>query len=295
MSLFKLSPYSLIEKKGKEPIVAITAYDYVSAKLAEESGFDFVLIGDSASMVILGEEDTYSIGMEEMLLFCKAVSKGAPNILRIGDMPFLSYQISKEKAILNAGRFLKEGRCHGVKVEGGEEVAEIVSAIVRAGIPVLGHIGLTPQRSMELGGLKVQGKTIESAQKILRDAEILEEVGVFAIIIECVPAELAKLITQKVNVPTIGIGAGPYTDGQILVFHDVVGLYPKIRPKFVRTYFEGYENFKRALKNFIEDCKNRVFPSEKESFKISEEVLKQIKFGVKLRNYKNLGGEGESG
>lgn len=281
MSLFKLSPYSLIEKKGKEPIVAITSYDYISARLAEEAQFDFVLIGDSVSMVVLGEEDTYSIGMEEMLLFCKAVSRGAPNILRIGDMPFLSYQISKEVAILNAGRFIKEGRCHGVKVEGGEEVAEIVSAIVKAGIPVMGHIGLTPQRSMELGGLKVQGKTIESAQKLIKDAEILESCGVFAIILECVPAELAKIITERVKVPTIGIGAGPYTDGQILVFHDVVGLYPMMRPKFVKTYFDGYKTFKKALEDFIEDCKNKKFPSEKESFKISEEVLKQIKIGVK--------------
>jgi len=281
VSLFKLSPYSLIEKKGKEPIVAITSYDYISARLAEEAQFDFVLIGDSVSMVVLGEEDTYSIGMEEMLLFCKAVSRGAPNILRIGDMPFLSYQISKEVAILNAGRFIKEGRCHGVKVEGGEEVAEIVSAIVKAGIPVMGHIGLTPQRSMELGGLKVQGKTIESAQKLIKDAEILESCGVFAIILECVPAELAKIITERVKVPTIGIGAGPYTDGQILVFHDVVGLYPMMRPKFVKTYFDGYKTFKKALEDFIEDCKNKKFPSEKESFKISEEVLKQIKIGVK--------------
>ena len=281
MSLFKLSPYSLIEKKGKEPIVAITSYDYISAKLAEEAGFDFILIGDSASMVMLGHKDTYSIRMEEMLLFCKAVSKGAPNTIRIGDMPFLSYQVSKENAILNAGRFVKEGRCHGVKVEGGEEVAEIVSAIVKVGIPVLAHIGLTPQRSMELGGLKVQGKTIEEAQKLLKDAMVLQEAGAFGIIIECVPAELAKIITEKVNIPTIGIGAGPYTDGQILVFHDVVGLYPEMRPKFVKTYFNGYEAFKKALKEYIKDCKNRSFPSEKESFKISKDVLKQIKIGVK--------------
>jgi len=281
MSLFKLSPYSLIEKKGKEPIVAITSYDYISAKLAEEAGFDFILIGDSASMVMLGHKDTYSIRMEEMLLFCKAVSKGAPNTIRIGDMPFLSYQVSKENAILNAGRFVKEGRCHGVKVEGGEEVAEVVSAIVKVGIPVLAHIGLTPQRSMELGGLKVQGKTIEEAQKLLKDAMVLEEAGAFGIIIECVPAELAKIITEKVNIPTIGIGAGPYTDGQILVFHDVVGLYPEMRPKFVKTYFNGYEAFKKALKEYIKDCRNRSFPSEKESFKISKDVLKQIKNGVK--------------
>lgn len=281
MSLFKLSPYSLAEKKGKEPIVGVTSYDYISARLAEDAGFDFILIGDSANMVVLGEPDTYSIGMEEMLVFCKAVSRGAPNTLRIGDMPFLSYQVSKETAILNAGRFIKEGRCHGVKIEGGEEVVEIVSAIVKAGIPVLGHIGLTPQRSLELGGMKVQGKTVESAQKLINSAIILEEAGVFGLIIECVPSELAKIITEKVKIPTIGIGAGPYTDGQILVFHDIVGLYPQMELKFVRTYFNGYSTFKSALKKFIEDCKNKNFPSEKESFKISEEILKQIKIGVK--------------
>ncbi len=276
MSLFKLTPYSLLDKKGKEPIVAITSYDYVSAKLAEEAGIDFILIGDSSAMVVLGEEDTYSIGMEEMLVFCKAVSRGAPNTLRIGDMPFLSYQISKEQAIYNAGRFIKEGRCHGVKIEGGEEVAEIILAIIKAGIPVLGHIGLTPQRSLELGGLKVQGKTIESAQKLIKDAQILESLGVFGIVIECVPAELAKIITEKVKVPTIGIGAGLYTDGQILVFHDVVGLYPEMRPKFVKTYVNGYEIFKNALKNYIYECKSKKFPTEKESFKISKEILTQL-------------------
>ncbi|WP_038056801.1 3-methyl-2-oxobutanoate hydroxymethyltransferase [Thermodesulfobacterium hydrogeniphilum] len=276
MSLFKLSPNSLKEKKGKESIVAITAYDYISAKLAEESKMDFILIGDSGAMVVLGHEDTYSIGMEEMLMFCKAVSRGAPNTLRIGDMPFLSYQVSKEQAILNAGRFVKEGRCHGVKVEGGEETAETIQAIVKAGIPVLGHIGLTPQRSMELGGLKVQGKTIESAQKLLNDAIALEEAGVFAIILECVPSELSKIITEKIKVPTIGIGAGPFTDGQILVFHDVVGLFPEMRPKFVKTYCNGFETFKKALCEYVKDCKEKKFPSEKESFKISKEALEAV-------------------
>jgi 3-methyl-2-oxobutanoate hydroxymethyltransferase len=281
MSLFRLSPSSLKEKKGKEPIVAITAYDYISAKLAQESGVDFILIGDSANMVMLGEEDTYSIGMEEMLIFCKAVSRGAPNTLRIGDMPFLSYQVSKEQAINNAGRFIKEGRCHGVKVEGGEEVADIIFSIVKAGIPVLGHIGLTPQRSMELGGLKVQGKTIESAQRLIKDAKILAEAGVFAIVLECVPADLAKVISEQVSVPTIGIGAGPFTDGQILVFHDVVGLFPEMRPKFVKTYCNGFELFKNAISEYVKESKTRKFPTEKESFKISEEVLEEVLKGIK--------------
>lgn len=276
MSLFKLSPLSLKEKKGKEKIVSITAYDYTSAKIAEEAGVDFILVGDSAAMVVLGEEDTYSIGMEEMILLCKAVSRGAPNTLRIGDMPFLSYQISKKEAILNAGRFIKEGRCHGVKVEGGEEIAKIVEAVVKAGIPVLGHIGLTPQRALELGGLKVQGKTVEAAKKLMKDAKALQEAGVFGVVIECVPAELAKILTETLDIPTIGIGAGPFTDGQILVFHDVVGLFKELRPKFVRAYVNGFEVFKEALINYIKDCKKELFPTEKESYKISTEILEQI-------------------
>lgn len=276
MSLFKISPYGLREKKGKEVIVASTAYDYTSAQIAEAAGVDFILVGDSAAMVMLGHEDTFSIGMEEMLLFCKTVSRGAPNTIRIGDLPFLSYQVSKEQAVYNAGLMIKEGRCHGVKVEGGEEVAEVVEAIVRAGIPVLGHIGLTPQRAAELGGLKVQGKTIESARKLIKDAQVLEEAGVFAIVIECVPAELSKVITEKVTVPTIGIGAGPFVDGQILVFHDIVGLFKRFRPKFVKAYFDGFGAFKKALEQYIKECKEKVFPSEKESFSLSQEILKEL-------------------
>lgn len=276
MSLFKLSPKSLIEKKGKEVIVGITAYDYISAKLAESAGVDFILIGDSASMVILGYEDTFPIGMEEMLIFCKAVSRGAPQVLRIGDMPFLSYQVSKEMAIYNAGRFIKEGRCHGVKIEGGEEMLEIISAITRVGIPVLGHIGVTPQRSIELGGLKVRGKDLETAQKLIKEAKLLEEAGVFAVLLECVPSELSKIITEELKIPTIGIGAGPYTDGQILVFHDVVGLFPEMRPKFVKSFLNGFELLKEALINYIKECQSKLFPEEKHSFKLSEEILKSL-------------------
>ncbi len=276
MSLFKLSPYSLKEKKGKEKIVSITAYDYTSAKIVEEAGVDFILIGDSAAMVMLGEEDTFCIGMEEMLLFCRAVSKGAPNTIRIGDMPFLSYHISVEEAIRNAGLFVKKGRCHGVKIEGGVEMLPVIKGVIKAGIPVLGHIGLTPQRSMELGGLKVQGKTIETAKKLIEDAKALSDAGVFAIVLECVPAELAKIITESVEVPTIGIGAGPFTDGQILVFHDVVGLFPEMRPKFVKTYVYGFEALSAAVGMYIKECKIGKFPSEKESYKMSEEVLKKV-------------------
>ncbi len=277
MSLFKNSPWDLVKKKGVEKIVGITAYDYISARVCEEAGMDFILIGDSASMVILGHPDTFPITMEEMLVFCQAVSRGAPNTLRIGDMPFMSYQISPEQAIYNAGRLVKEGRCHGVKVEGGFEVVPIVRSIVKAGIPVLAHIGVTPQRSMELGGLKVRGKDFDTAKTLLEEALALEEAGAFALILECVPSELSKLITEKLKIPTIGIGAGPFTDGQILVLHDVCGLYPEMRPKFVKSYLKGFELFKEALETYKREVKEGLFPEEKHSFKINPEILERLK------------------
>ncbi len=277
MSLFKISPWDLVKKKGVEKIVGITAYDYISAKVASEAGVDFLLIGDSASMVMLGYPDTFPITMEEMLIFCQAVSRGAPEVLRIGDMPFMSYQVSPEQAVYNAGRFVKEGRCHAVKVEGGLEVVPIVKAIVRAGIPVLAHIGVTPQRSMELGGLKVQGRDFETAKELLESALALEEAGAFAIILECIPSELSRLITEKLQIPTIGIGAGPHTDGQILVFHDVCGLYTEMRPKFVKSYLNGYELFKKAIENYKKEIKEGLFPEEKHSFRINPEILERLK------------------
>ncbi|OAQ21597.1 3-methyl-2-oxobutanoate hydroxymethyltransferase [Thermosulfurimonas dismutans] len=263
-------------KKGKEPIVALTAYDVISARLAEEAGVELILIGDSAAMVVLGHEDTLPITMEEMLIFSRAVARGARKALLVGDMPFLSYQTGPPEAILNAGRFLKEGGCQAVKIEGGEEVSEIVNAVVKAGIPVLGHIGLTPQRASALGGYKVQGRDLDSARKLMRDAEALISAGVFALILECVPSELARRITEKVPVPTIGIGAGPHTDGQILVFHDVVGLWPRFKPKFVRTYAEVSKEILRAVSTYAEDVKQRRFPGPEESFRISEEVLRAL-------------------
>ncbi len=264
-------------KKGREPIVAITAYDFTSAKLADEAGVDLILVGDSAAMVMLGYEDTLPITVEEMLVFCKAVSRGAKRALVVADMPFMSYQVSVEEAIRNAGRFVKEGGCQAIKIEGGEEVAETVRAVVKAGIPVLGHIGLTPQRAVELGGYKVQGKDVESARKLLRDAEVLVSSGVFALVLECVPLELAELLTQRIPVPTIGIGAGPNTDGQILVFHDVVGLWERFKPKFVRTYGTLSKEVKEAIKRYAEDVRAGRFPGPDESFTISKEVLELLK------------------
>ena len=263
-------------RKGQEPIVALTAYDVVSARLAEEAGADLLLIGDSAAMVVLGYEDTLPITMEEMLTFARAVARGSRRALLVGDMPFLSYQTGPVEAIRNAGRFLKEGGCQAVKIEGGEEVAEIVAAVVRAGIPVLGHIGLTPQRASALGGYRVQGRDLEGARKLLADAEALVQAGVFALLLECVPAELARLLTDKVPIPTIGIGAGPHCDGQILVFHDVLGLWPRFRPKFVRAYVELAPQILQALQSYAQDVRSRRFPGPEESFHLSEEVLREI-------------------
>jgi len=266
MSLFAQNIKKIFNKERKEPIVGITSYDYITAKIVEEAKVDFILIGDSAGMVMLGDEDTYGISMEEMLIFAKAVSKGAPNTFRIGDMPFLSYQISKEQAIYNAGIFIKKGRCHAVKLEGGKEVAHLVEAIVKAGIPVMGHIGLTPQRAIELGGLKIQGRDEETAKKLLEDALALQKAGVFALVIECVPEALAKKITQSLRIPTIGIGAGRFTDGQILVFHDVVGLFPRFKPKFVKKYIDGFLLFKQAVMNYVQEVKEGKFPAKEHIF-----------------------------
>ncbi|QJA06085.1 3-methyl-2-oxobutanoate hydroxymethyltransferase [Thermosulfurimonas marina] len=275
----RLSVPEIQARKGREPIVALTAYDVVSARLAEEAGVDLLLIGDSAAMVVLGHEDTLPITMEEMLTFSRAVARGSERALLVGDLPFLSYQTGPVEAIRNAGRFLKEGGCQAVKMEGGQEVAEIVAAVVRAGIPVLGHIGLTPQRASALGGYRVQGRDLEGARKLLADAEALVEAGVFALLLECVPAELSRIITQRVPVPTIGIGAGPHCDGQILVFHDVVGLWPRFRPKFVRSYAELAPEIVRALRNYAQDVRAGNFPGPEESFSLSEEVLKALTEG----------------
>lgn len=238
---------------------------------------DFILIGDSASMVMLGYSDTFPITMEELLIFSKAVAQGAPNTLRIGDMPFLSYQVSISQAVYNAGRFIKEGRCHGVKVEGGLEIVPVIENIVKAGIPVLAHIGVTPQRSMEMGGLKVRGRDIETAKELFEAALALEKAGAFALILECVPAELAKLITNKLKIPTIGIGAGPFTDGQILVFHDVVGLFSEIRPKFVKTYLDGFNLLRNAVITYKKEVIEGIFPDDKHYFKVNLDLIENLK------------------
>ncbi|WP_022853048.1 3-methyl-2-oxobutanoate hydroxymethyltransferase [Thermodesulfatator atlanticus] len=276
MASSKITVPEIIAKKDKEKIAALTAYDVLWARILDEAGIDIILVGDSAAMIVLGYEDTLPITMEEMLLFSRAVARGAKRALVVGDMPFLSYQTSVSEAIKNAGRFLKEAGCQAVKIEGGQEIAETIAAVVKAGIPVMGHIGLTPQRAHALGGFKVQGKDVSSARKLIEDAKALEEAGVFSLVLECVPKELAAYITREISIPTIGIGAGAQCDGQILVLPDLLGLFEAFRPKFVKSYTNMAETGRKAILAYLEEVKNGLFPGEEHSFKLSDEVKKEL-------------------
>lgn len=255
-------------KEKKEKIVALTAYDYIMAKILDECGIDLILVGDSAANVILGYETTLPIDLSAMLMFTSAVARGTKRALIVGDMPFLSYQISKEEALKNAGLFLKAG-AQAVKLEGGEPVLPIVEHLVKFGIPVMGHLGLTPQFVHQLGGYKLQARTKEEKEKLLKEALLLEQVGCFAIVLEKIPLEVAKEVTEKLKIPTIGIGAGPYCDGQILVLHDILGLNEK-KFKFVKEYADLSSIIKKAVKEYLEEVKKGKFPSEEHSFKADE-------------------------
>ncbi len=252
----------LVGLKGKRRITAITAYDYTSALLADAVGFDVVLVGDSAAMVIHGYDSTLPIGMEEMLIHTKVVARVVKTALVVADMPFMSYQPSMEEAVRNAGKFMKLGAA-AVKVEGGREVAELVAKLVSYGIPVMGHIGMNPQKFNVYGGFKLQGRDKE---ELLKDALALQDAGAFAVVLEKVPSESAKYVTERVRIPTIGIGAGPHTDGQILVFHDVLGLIPGMEFRFVRKYLDGFSLLKEALERFKGDILSGDFPSPEESY-----------------------------
>ncbi len=255
-------------KEKKEKIVALTAYDYLTAKILDEIGIDLILVGDSAANVIFGYETTLPINLSEMLIFTSAVARGVKRAFIVGDMPFLSYQISKEEALKNAGLFLKAG-AQGVKLEGGEQVLPIVEHLVKFGIPVMGHLGLTPQFVYQLGGYKLQARTKEEQEKLLKEALLLESAGCFAIVLEKIPMEVAKRVTEKLKIPTIGIGAGPYCDGQILVLHDMLGLSEK-KFKFVKRYTDLSTIIKKAVKEYLEDVKRGEFPQEEHSFKADE-------------------------
>jgi len=273
----KITTLKLQEMKDKgEKISMITAYDYSTACLAEKAGIDTLLVGDSLMMTMLGHDSTVACTMEEMIHHIKPVVHGAPSPLIIGDMPFGSYNESKEQAIRNATRFLKEAGCDVVKLEGGQEVAEIVKAIVDAGVPVVGHVGLTPQTVSKLGGFKVQGKG-DAAKKVLEDALALEKAGAFCVVLECVPELLAGHITKTLSIPTIGIGAGRGCDGQVLVFHDMMGLYDKFLPKFVKQYLNLAPEIIKALEQYKSDVKTGAFPEESHAFGgVSEEDIKRL-------------------
>ena len=252
-------------KKNGRKITMISTYEYWSAKICEEAGVDCILVGDSLGMVIQGLDTTLPVTLEDMIYHAKAVRRGAPDTFIVVDMPFLTYQVGEEEAVKNAGRIMKETGANAVKVEGGEEIAPLVEKLVSIGIPVMGHLGLTPQSVHALGGYKVQGRTEEQAKKIISDAKVLEQAGVFSIVLEAVPEKLAKEITEFVEVPTIGIGAGKYTDGQVLVFHDMMGFFDRT-PKFVKKYLNGKELFINSLKQFISEVENQQFPSKEHTY-----------------------------
>jgi 3-methyl-2-oxobutanoate hydroxymethyltransferase len=268
----KVTIFDLQAKKRRgEPITMLTAYDYPTALLVERAGIDIILVGDSLGMVVLGYEGTVPVTMDEMIHHAKAVRRGASSPFLIGDMPFMSYQASISQAVANAGRFLQEAGMDAIKLEGGRGMVPTIKAIINAGIPVMGHIGLTPQSASLLGGFKVQGRDAASAKAILDDALALEEAGCFAILLEAIPDRLGKAITERVSIPTIGIGAGPHCDGQVLIFHDLVGLFEGFKPKFVKQYANLFAEIGQALERFKEDVEEETFPAPEHCYTIPDE------------------------
>ncbi len=266
----------ITSKKDSTKISVITAYDYTTALLCDKAGIDILLVGDSGGMVMLGYENTIPVTMEQMCFFTEAVSRGRQNSMIVADLPFMSYQASKSQAIENSGRLIKSG-ADAVKLEGGREVAETVRAIVKTGIPVMGHIGLQPQTTVLQEGYKVQAKTKDAALELIEDAKALEEAGAFSIALEMVTQEVAKIITDSIKIPTIGIGSGPDCDGQVLVFHDVVGLYEKIKPKFVKRYLELSQEIVKAVESYKSDITSGKFPSKEHCFSIDKSELERLK------------------
>lgn len=271
---------TLLEKRRRdEPITMLTAYDYPTASVLDEAGIDAILVGDSLAMVVLGHDDTLSVTMDEMLHHCRAVSRGARRALLIGDMPFMSYQAEPAEAVRNAGRFLKEGGMHAVKLEGGRAMATTIRSIVAVGIPVLGHVGLTPQSRHALGGFRVQGRTAAAARVLIDDAQALEAAGCFAIVIESVPARVAELVTRRLSIPTIGIGAGAGVSGQVLVLNDLLGLYDQLSPRFVKRYAELRGVMSDAVRAYKREVEERVFPGDGHTYAISDDEWNELARG----------------
>lgn len=263
-------------KQKKDRITVVTAYDYPTATLVDQAGIEVILVGDSLGMVVLGYDSTIPVTVADMLHHTKAVTRGASQALVVTDLPFLSYHGSFERTLEASASIMQEGGAHAVKLEGGSEMVETVQRLTLAGVPVMGHIGLTPQSVYQLGGYKVQGKDTESARKLISDALALEEAGIFALVLECIPTPLAKEISDRLTIPTIGIGAGIECDGQVLVFHDMVGYGSKINPKFVKKYSNIAQNITDAVESYIAEVKEKHFPTEEHSFSMKEEVLAQL-------------------
>jgi len=273
----KVTTLAFRQKKERgEPITMLTAYDYPTALAIDNAGIDSILVGDSLGMVVLGYENTLPVTMEEMLHHSRAVARGAKHALLIGDMPFMSYQVSVEEAVRNAGRFLQQGGMDAVKLEGGRERADAIRGIVGSGIPAMGHLGLTPQSVHQLGGFRAQGKTASAAKRLVEDALLLEEAGCFSIVFESVPARLAELISKKISIPTIGIGAGIGCDGQVLVTHDVLGLFDRFTPKFVKKYADFHAAMSKAFFDYIEDVETKRFPGPEHSVEMDDKEWEQL-------------------
>jgi 3-methyl-2-oxobutanoate hydroxymethyltransferase len=258
-------------KKRQEPISMLTAYDYPTALIMDQAGIDIILVGDSLGMVVLGYESTLPVTMDEMIHHCKAVKRGVSYALLVGDMPFMSYQVDTSEALRNAGRFLQEGGMTAVKLEGGRERADTIRAIVGAGIPVMGHLGLTPQSVHKLGGFRPQGRDAEAAYRLVEDGIILQEAGCFSLVLESIPGKLARLVSEKLEIPTLGIGAGPGCDGQVLVTHDLLGLFERFTPRFVKRYAQLATDMRRAFSEYIEDVHEHAFPQPEHTVEMKDE------------------------
>lgn len=264
------------QKEDGEKIIMVTAYDYTTAKIMDETGVNTILVGDSLGMTMLGYEDTLSVTMEDMIHHSAAVARGVKDAFIVTDMPFMSYQTSIYDAVVNAGRLMKEGRAHAVKLEGGVEFAPHIEAIVKASIPVVAHIGLTPQSVNAFGGFKVQGKDLEAAKKLIEDAKAVEAAGACMVVLECVPAKLAAKISKELHIPTIGIGAGPDCDGQVLVYQDMLALYGGFKPKFVKVFADAGKVMREGVAAYIEETRAGVFPAEEHCFKIEDSVIEKL-------------------
>lgn len=276
-SVGRLSILDMRQKKqAGEPITMLTAYDYPTALAVDQTGIDMILVGDSLGMVVLGYENTLPVTMDEMIHHCKAVARGASHALLVGDMPFMSYQVSVQDAVRNAGRFLQEGGMQAVKLEGGRERADAVRAIIGSGIPVMGHLGLTPQSVSQLGGFKPQGRTLETAKRLVEDAQILQDEGCFSLVLEAVPGPLAGWISERLDIPTIGIGAGSACDGQVLVLHDLLGIFDRFTPRFVRRYAELRQEMQHAILEYRDDVLSGKFPAQEHTFDMPSDTWQEF-------------------